>query len=68
MPKYLVFTKLLSQPVFDKFNLSDYYTWVKDYTVEQRDSNDMNDHICVCRLDDKFFLFSYNQKKKKLSW
>ena len=66
MPKYLAFTKLLSQPVFDEFNLSDYYTWVKDYTVEQRDSNDMNDHLCACRLDDKFFLFSYNQSQQKL--
>lgn len=66
MPKYLVFTKLLSQPAFDEFNLSDYYTWVKDYSVEQHDSNDINDYSCTYRLDDKVFMFGYQQNQQKL--
>jgi hypothetical protein len=66
MPKYLAFTKLLSQPVFDEFNLSDYYTWVKDYTAEQHDAIDTNDYVCTYRSDDDIFLFGYNQEQQKL--
>ena len=68
MPKYLAFTKLLSQPVFDEFNLSDYYAWVKGHTAARpnADSNDMNDRLCTYQLDDKIFLFGYNQNQQKL--
>ena len=66
MPKYLAFTKLLSQPVFDEFNLSDYYTWVKDYRTERRDETDMNDYVCIYQSDDNVFLFGYNQGQQKL--
>lgn len=66
MPKYLVFTKLLSQPAFDEFNLSDYYTWAKDYSAEQHDSNDMNDYSCTYQLDDTVLMIGYNQNQQKL--
>lgn len=66
MPKYLSFTKLLSQPTFDDFNLSDYYTWAKDYTPEQHDTNTTNDYVCTYQSDSKVFLFGYNQSQQKL--